>query len=329
MQMPFPRPRGEISAVLCEMLAGSDLRKAGECLAAAAEAISVSEDLLYDEDLQLSLFILYGLNRNWFIGVDGRTDWELRLSGIRTVIETAFEDRLRRDVEPLDLTAGTGDDVGEALANMVRGDDAPSVADFVFRSATIDQAREFLIHESAHRLGVADPRFLDEGVPETLRPRLFARTMELAELDPRPGAYADYLPAISLASANLVSFFGLHRRLAGAAHGHVTVGEMLSRADGSKLSCGLARLGFDPEATRCFEVESGSTAGPAPIATNDRAGGPDEDDPGTRDQMFFGAAASCLLHDLVDQWQLDSWEAGDPSLCAPLHDSGEEGSAGE
>jgi hypothetical protein len=51
---------------------------------------------------------------------------------------------------------------------------------------------------------------------------LFADSMRVLDLDPSyDGAYLDRLPASTLATTNLISMFGLHRRLGGALVGHL------------------------------------------------------------------------------------------------------------
>jgi len=52
---------------------------------------------------------------------------------------------------------------------------------------------------------------------------MFARAMAAVGLDPSYGAYLDPIPAITLATVNVLSLFGLHRRLRGALVGHLAV----------------------------------------------------------------------------------------------------------
>ena len=57
------------------------------------------------------------------------------------------------------------------------------------------------------------------------------------------------VPGITLATVNLMSLFGLHRRLRGAIVGHLAVFEMTSSMPNRRYGDGLRRLGFGPEAT--------------------------------------------------------------------------------
>jgi hypothetical protein len=97
-------------------------------------------------------------------------------------------------------------------------------------------AQEFAVHRSAYQLKEADPQTwaiprlrghakaalaaiqADEyggGVPEEMHSSLFIDAMRALDHNPTYGAYLDRLPATTLATTNLISMFGLHRRLRG------------------------------------------------------------------------------------------------------------------
>ena len=117
------------------------------------------------------------------------------------------------------------------------------------RRPPLEQLREFLIHKSLYQLKEADPHTwaiprltgrakaalveiqADEyggGRPERMHSALFARTMRGLGLNDSYGGYVDAVPAISLASVNMMSLFGLNRRLRGAIAGHLAMYEMTS-----------------------------------------------------------------------------------------------------
>jgi hypothetical protein len=129
------------------------------------------------------------------------------------------------------------------------GDNAPSISTFIEREATAEQLLEFMIQRSAYQLKEADPHSwalprlwgrpkaamveiqADEygnGRPDAIHADLFARSMEAAGLDSTYGAYLDQIPSMTLATVNLMSMFGLHRRLRGAIVGHLALFEMTS-----------------------------------------------------------------------------------------------------
>ena len=64
------------------------------------------------------------------------------------------------------------------------------------------------------------------GDPDRVHATLFARSMGALGLDSTYGAYVDRLPGITLATVNLMSLFGLHRRWRGAIVGHLAAFEV-------------------------------------------------------------------------------------------------------
>ena len=57
---------------------------------------------------------------------------------------------------------------------------------------------------------------------------MYADALTAAGLDSGYGAYIDEVSALSLAAANVMSLFGLNRRLRGAAMGHLAAFEATS-----------------------------------------------------------------------------------------------------
>ena len=57
------------------------------------------------------------------------------------------------------------------------------------------------------------------GRAEDMHAEIFATTMRAFDLDPSYGAYLDVLPGTTLATDNLVTMFGLHRRWRAALRG--------------------------------------------------------------------------------------------------------------
>lgn len=66
------------------------------------------------------------------------------------------------------------------------------------------------------------------GRAEDIHAQLFADLMTDLGLDARYGRYLDAAPAQALATVNLMSLFGLHRRLRGALVGHFATVEITS-----------------------------------------------------------------------------------------------------
>ena len=152
-----------------------------------------------------------------------------------------------------------------ALRAVAAADDGPSLSRYIEREATVEQLLEFVVHRSAYQLKEADPHSwalprlhggpkaalvqiqADEygnGDPARIHAQLFADAMDALGLDPRYGAYIDQLPGSTLATVNLMSLFGLHRRWRGAIVGHLALFEMESSLPNRRYADGLRRLGY-------------------------------------------------------------------------------------
>ena len=70
------------------------------------------------------------------------------------------------------------------------------------------------------------------GRPSAVHSTLFATTMDVLGLDAGYGAYLDLIPGTTLATVNLVSLFGLHRKWRGALLGHLALRDVLGGPDG-------------------------------------------------------------------------------------------------
>ncbi|WP_396022526.1 iron-containing redox enzyme family protein [Cellulomonas palmilytica] len=337
--MRAPGPRGPLGARVLRILAtapdrvGDDDRAA--LTVAARDALASSDDLLRDEDLQLTLFVLYELHYRGVDGVDDRWEWDPDLLRARAVLEDAFERVLRDRVEvpasvPADRRA-----VADALFAMTAPGPGPSLARFVGRRATREQLDEFLVHRSVYQLKEADPHTwaiprlegvakaalveiqADEyggGAPERMHCELFALAMRGAGLDPSFGAYVDRVPAVTLASVNAMSLLGLHRRLRGAVTGHLAAFEMTSSLPNRLYGDGFRRHGLGPGTTWYFDEHVEADAVHEQIAGRELAGGLAEQEPTLVPEILFGAAVCLYLDDLVGAHVLAAWEAGRPSL---------------
>ena len=72
--------------------------------------------------------------------------------------------------------------------------------------------------------------------------RLFADLLDVAGLDSRYLGYLEHVPADSLAVVNLMSMFGLHRDLRGAAIGHFASTEITSSPGSRRRVDALERM---------------------------------------------------------------------------------------
>ena len=304
-----------------------------------ALAATRSTSIARDDDIQLSLLVLYGLHYGSFPGVDDGWEWQPYLVAARTSLERAFEAELRDVVAVPEIPAPRRSAVASALASLTTIETGPSLSRFVAKSATQEQLIEFLIQRSVYTLREADPHSwaiprltgrskvalveiqADEyggGRAERQHSEIFARTMRAVGLDATYGRYVDNVPAITLASLNLMSMFGLNRRLRGAIAGHLAAFEMTSSIPNLMYGNGFRRLGYDATVTAYFDEHVAADAVHEQIAAHDLAGALAEDEPQLVADIIFGASA-CLA---VDGWaaahMYDTRTNGRTSLRRPV-----------
>ncbi|MEA2420346.1 MAG: hypothetical protein QOE60_2552 [Thermoleophilaceae bacterium] len=323
----LPEARGDISELVLTTLrqppheVDADLASHGDVLAG-------------DDDFHLALYVLYELHYRSFEGVDDSWEWEPSLLRLRAELERRFEDALREA-----LPADTPDDVPAQLKALLDNADGPSLSRFLEMRASADQFREVLVHKSAYQLKEADPHSFaiprlsgrakvalvevqfDEyggGRPERQHARLFANTMSVLGLDSRYGAYLDSIPGYTLASVNVMSMFGLHRRLRGAIAGHLALLEMDSTQPNRRYGNGLRRLGFGPAATDFFDEHVEADAVHETLAAYDLAGALATDDPDIAGDILFGARSMLLIDVVAATRTMHSFEAGVSSLRRPV-----------
>ena len=314
----LPQPRGAASSAL---------------LSALSSPPSVFDTAAPDDfdDLQLALYSCYELHYRGFDGVDPRWEWEPSLLAFRGGLEREFEAELRSPAHEL----GPSEEVDVTLRELALSEGGPSLSKYLERSAPLWQVREFMVHRSAYQLKEADPHSwaiprlwgapkaalvevqADEyggGRPERVHAELFRRAMVALGLDGSYGAYLDVIPGVTLATVNLMSLFGLHRRLRGALVGHLALFEMTSSIPNRRYAAGLRRLGFGGDATAFFDEHVIADAVHESIAAVDLAGGLVRQDPALAPDVVWGARA---LLELERRWATDvlaAWDEGASSL---------------
>jgi hypothetical protein len=298
--------------------------------------------VLSDEDVQLSLWVLYEQHYRGFDDVDPGLEWSPALLQVRAQLETLFEPALRELASPAVARAMEGHEPGhdrvvEELNQVIEDVDGPSLAAYIQRKATDEQFREFMTHRSVYHLKESDPHAFavprltgrakvalaelqyDEfggGVPERLHSALFARSLEAAGLLPEYGAYVDAVPATTLAVNNAMSLFGLHRRLRGACMGHLAAFEATSSLPCRRYSGGAARLGHDERVTDYFDEHIEADAVHELLALRDICQRLVDDEPRLHEDVLFGAATCVRLEAIAGARMIEAWESGGSSLLA-------------
>ena len=319
----LPTPRGPLSHSLIDALRGAPTKLAGlPCF---------SGDPRTDDDFQLALHVAYELHYRSFRGVADEWEWHPALMAYTAALETQFERALRADAGDM----AHADDLGEALPQLIRDYNGPSLSSYVRESGTLREVREFAMHRSAYQLKEADPHTWaiprlaygpkaalvliqsDEyggGVEERMHSSLFAATMQAVGLNPTYGAYVDRLPGVTLATGNLVTMFGLHRRLRGALVGHLAVFEMTSVIPMERYSQALLRLGVAPAARRFYDVHVEADAHHELVALHDLAVSLARQEPQLANDILFGAHALMDVEARFAEHVLSAWHAGRCSL---------------
>ncbi len=290
----LPAPRGPLTDVLCAQLQEQPRRRT-EWVSAGTNQ---QPDPLENEDLQLALHLCYGLHYDGFDGVDDAWEWEPSLLALRARLERQFLGGLTAHAE---LPAGEASELDvPSVVRRVRqllSAEGPSLSAYMAQQGGIDELREFVIHRSIYQRKEADPHTWaiprlrgraksalvtlqsDEyggGRAGATHAELFADTMTALDLDPTPGRYIDWVPASTLATDNLVSFFGLHRRWRGALVGHLAAFEMTSVVPMGRYAAALRRL-LGSEAGAAFydvHVEADVRTPRSPSTTSSSGWGP-------------------------------------------------------
>lgn len=327
-EVSLPEARGGLTGRLFDHLARPVHRldpSATTLVAGAAE-----------DDLHLALYCLYELHYRGFAGVDDGWEWEPSLLAVRGQAERRFEAELRAAVGPVRI--GPAGAVA-GLWELARGGDGPSLSGWMASSGTMEHLCELFVHRSAYQLKEADPHTwalprlegeakavmtaiqADEyggGRAADMHAALFARTMEAAGLDSRPNAYLDRIPGFTLATTNLISFLGLHRRLRGALVGHLALFEMTSTGPMSRYSQALRRLGLPAGARRFFDVHVEADEVHQYLATDGMVAGLLAREPQMAADVVFGARCLQALEARFTDELMGCWTTGRTSLRLPL-----------
>jgi hypothetical protein len=209
---------------------------------------------------------------------------------------------------------------------------------FVRDDGTWAQMREYFVQRSLYHLKEGDPHafaiprlvgqakasfvaveFDEYGGGRGLRvhQQLFADLMEAAGLDSTYLGYLNDVPADALASVNLMSLFGLHRQLRGAAIGHFASTEITSSPGSRWLADALERMGAPGPCIHFYREHVEADA------VHETSGATDVGDLVRREphldrDFVFGIRARDVVEDRLAEHMMDCWTAGRSSLRRPL-----------
>ena len=284
------------------------------------------------DDSALALYASYELHYRSFAGVDDEWEWEPSLLRERARLEADFERRLFGQV---DCTSTDPGDVVSTLVALAADGSGPSLSAMLSEVGTLEQLREFAVHRSAYQLKEADPHtwaiprlhgrakaalvdiqigeYGDGSAPQ-VHATLFADAMRALGLDPSYGIYLDRIPGVTLATVNLVSLLGLHRRWRGGLVGHLALFEMCSVVPMSRYGAAIAPVGgrrgrrvddADVAADARHEAVGAARRWQARLVA---------DEPGLASDIVVGARALVFVENAFAVHLLDAWGAGRSSL---------------
>ncbi|MFA6577322.1 MAG: iron-containing redox enzyme family protein [Nocardioides sp.] len=296
------------------------------------------------EDAAVTLWALYELSYRGFDDVDETAEWDPDLLAVRRALEVDLERRLQgrwasyarthdgtHDGSP-DFSSDFSADFSADFFAFVAAHDGRSLARFVQTEADEQQVLDLLRLRSVYHLKESDPTAwvvprlptaakaalvelqYDEygaGDPNRVHSHLFARGLEAVGLRSEYGAYVDDVPLEILEQNNAMSLMGLHRRLRGAALGHLAAFEATSSLPSRQLSQGLERLGLAretaPEMAEYYDEHVEADAVHEQLAVRAICGELLAVEPELRDDVYFGAFTCLDLEDRLAQHLLTRW----------------------
>jgi hypothetical protein len=317
----LPPPRGPRSDALIRTLQSGPDRTWRPVFAEPVDPVA-------DDDLHLALYLCYELHYRGIEGVDDALEWDPQVLSFRAQLERPFERALRRATDSTSPRAAASRIVTDELQELATQDARPSLSRYLAREARLEEFVEFVIQRSLYTLKEADPHSFviprldgaaktalleiqsDEyggGRPDRMHAAIFARSMCALGLDDTYGAYLPAVPGSTLATVNLVSFLSLHRRLRGAAMGHLALFELTSSVANRRYGNGLRRLGFGPAATDYYDEHVEADAVHDMIATHDVVGQLVREEPALAGDVLFGARALAVLEERFAAGLLQRW----------------------
>jgi heme oxygenase-like protein len=290
----------------------------------------------YGLDLQLALYVCYELHYRGFAGVNPRWEWSPALLHVRGRLEDAFLSAVRHDVGEIDPDE-TAADAMDALS--VEPVDGTGPSYYLRDTGTWEQMREYFVHRSLYHLKEADPHAFaiprligqakasfvavefDEyggGRGARVHQELFADLLDAAGLDPTYLGYLNDVSADALASVNLMSLFGLHRELRGAAIGHFASTEITSSPGSRRLVDALERMGAPEPCVAFYREHVEADAVHEQVVRTDVVGDLVAREPHLDRDVVFGIKARDVVEDRLAAHVMNCWQAGRSSLRRPL-----------
>lgn len=320
----LPSAVGPLSEWVVDLLAGTGSPDAATPDVEAADPWGL--------DLQLALYVCYELHYRSFAGVAGSWEWNPGLLALRSGMERSFLDAVRREVG--DRAEGrTAADLMAELA--IEPVDGTGLSYYLRDEGSWEQMREYFVHRSLYHLKEADPHAFaiprlvggakaafvaveyDEygaGRGERVHQQLFADLLLAADLDASYLGYLDEVPADALSVVNLMSLFGLHRDLRGAAVGHFASTEITSPPGSARIVAALERMDAPSPCVVFYREHVEADAVHEQIVRHDVVGDMVAREPALDADVVFGILARDVVEDRLADHMMASWQSGTTSL---------------
>jgi hypothetical protein len=298
--------------------------------------VPIAEADPYGLDLQLALYVLYELHYRGFHAVNARWEWNPALLHLRGRLEDVFVGAVRRDVGDI-----APDDTAEAEMDAISLEpvDGGGPSYHLRDHGTWEQMREYFVHRSLYHLKEGDPHAFaiprlagtakaafvavefDEyggGRSDRVHQHLYAELMVAAGLDASYLGYIDHVPADALASVNLMSLFGLHRELRGAAIGHFASTEITSSPGSRRLVDALRRMDAPEPCVEFYAEHIVADAVHEQVVRTDVVGDLVAREPHLETDVIFGIRARDVVENRLADHVMQCWKEDRSSLRRPV-----------
>lgn len=327
----LPRAVGPVSATILDTIAH---QRPG--LHVQPIDVPINEADPYGLDLQLALYVCYELHYRGFGSVNPRWEWNPTLLNVRGRLEEVFLEAVRRDVGDVAAEDSAAAEMAAISREPVDGD-GPSY--FLRDNGTWEQMLEYFVHRSLYHLKEGDPHAwviprltgqakaafvaveFDEygaGRGDRVHQHLYAELMDAAGLDSSYLGYLDDVGADALASVNLMSLFGLHRELRGAAIGHFASTEITSSPGSRRLVDALRRMDAPEPCVTFYSEHVVADAVHEQVVRTEVVGDLIAREPHLEADVVFGIRARDVVEDRLANHVMEAWTAGRSSLRRPL-----------
>jgi hypothetical protein len=255
-------------------------------------------------------------------------------------MEQSFLAAVRADIGEIGPDETAAAEMDRLAIEPVEGHpDASGPSYYLRDKGTWEQMQEYFVHRSLYHLKEGDPHAFaiprltgqakasfvavefDEfggGRGPQLHQQLFADLMVAAGLDATYLGYINDVPAEALTAVNLMSLFGLHRALRGAAVGHFASTEICSSPGSKRLVDALERMGAPETCAAFYREHVEADAVHEQVVRTDVVGDLVAREPQLEADVVFGIRAHLLVEDRLADHVMRAWTAGETSLRRPL-----------